>query len=81
CVELEPQYTCEQSEHVIHAQHHVQRLRIKLQRPTPRKLHALRKKQERLFPTTAPVFVGAERAVSALQYLQISSLSWIINNK
>lgn len=30
---------------------------------------------------TAPVFVGAERAVSALQYLQISSLSWIINNK
>ncbi len=39
---------------------------IRLQRPTPQKLHALHKKQERLFLTAAPVFFGAERAVSAL---------------
>ncbi|EUJ43229.1 hypothetical protein PROCOU_15759, partial [Listeria rocourtiae FSL F6-920] len=36
-----------------------------------RKLHALHKKQERLFTAAAPVFVGAERAVSAFHEIQL----------
>ncbi|EUJ22892.1 hypothetical protein PGRAN_10873 [Listeria grandensis FSL F6-0971] len=45
--------------------------RIQLQRPTPRKLHALHKKQDRLFTAAAPVFFGAERAVSAFRWIQL----------
>ncbi|EUJ27919.1 hypothetical protein PCORN_13137 [Listeria cornellensis FSL F6-0969] len=47
------------------------RFQIQLQRPTPRKLHALHKKQVRLFPAAAPVFVGAEPAVSAFHSIQL----------
>lgn len=40
-------------------------LRIQLQEPASRKLHALHKKQERLFIAAAPVSVEAKRALSA----------------
>lgn len=45
----------------------VRRLRIQLQEPPPRKLHALHKNQGRIFMEAAPVSFGAKRALSAFQ--------------
>ncbi|MBC2023086.1 hypothetical protein [Listeria booriae] len=90
--ELEPQYAVEWSETaflswvvtgnnvwVSRIWRRTWRLRIQLHGLAPRKLHAFHKKQERLFITAAPVFVGAERARSAFRYSNHSNPSCATN--